>query len=124
FTRPLLAELELAAAFQVVVSGDTLPVKKPDPEPLHHAARALGVEATQSLLVGDSINDLEAARAAGAGFVCVPYGYRDGDDVFHAGPDAVIDSLVELPALIDGWKTGRDGRRISEMNMEGPSKTA
>lgn len=101
FTRPLLFELALATYFPVVVSGDTLPVKKPDPEPLRHAARALGVEASQTLLVGDSINDLQAARAAGAGFVCVSYGYRDGDEVFHAGPDALVDSLAELPALIE-----------------------
>ncbi|MDN5862395.1 MAG: phosphoglycolate phosphatase [Salinisphaera sp.] len=105
FTLPLLAEMDLAPYFQVVVSGDSLPVKKPDPEPMRHGGGARGGAAGQRVVGGYSINVLAAARAAGAGFVCVPYGYRNGDDVFAAGPDAVIESLAELPALIEDWGT-------------------
>ena len=53
----------------------------------------------QALLIGDSVNDVKAARAAGFGIVCVTYGYNHGDDIRASNPDAVIDSLAELPEL-------------------------
>jgi len=100
FTLPLLTDLGVRDDFELVVSGDTLPVKKPDPEPLLHAARYFGVAAGESLMVGDSVSDVRAARAAGFQVVCVSYGYNHGVDVRTAHPDAVIDSLVELRGLL------------------------
>ncbi len=100
FTEPLLDELGLTAYFQVVISGDSLPHKKPHPEPLLHAAGFFKVSPVESLMVGDSINDVEAARAAGFRVVCVSYGYNHGLDIREARPDAVIDSLDQLPRLL------------------------
>lgn len=100
FTEPLLDALGLSPYFGVVVSGDSLPYKKPHPEPLLHAAGFFKVPPVESLMVGDSINDVEAARAAGFRVVCVSYGYNHGQDIHDAGPDAVIDSLDELPGLL------------------------
>jgi len=101
FTEPLLKQLGVRDEFGIVVSGDTLPQKKPHPAPLLHAAHFFGVAPGDSLMVGDSVHDVEAARAAGFQVVCVSYGYNHGMDIRGAGPDAVIDSLVELPKLFD-----------------------
>jgi len=101
FTEPLLRDLGLRDAFSLVVSGDTLPQKKPDPAPLLHAARELGVSPEDALMVGDSISDVKAARAAGFQIVCVSYGYNHGMDIRDAAPDAVIDSMVELRGLLE-----------------------
>ncbi len=100
FTQPLLRDLGLLDDFALVISGDTLARKKPDPLPLQHAADYFGVTPRGSLMVGDSVNDVQAARAAGFGIVCVSYGYNHGEDIRDAAPDAVIDSLAELPALL------------------------
>ncbi|GMQ96252.1 MAG: phosphoglycolate phosphatase [Gammaproteobacteria bacterium] len=99
FTHELLAALQLDQHFSLVISGDTLPRMKPDPMPLLHAARHFAVAPEQALLIGDSVNDVKAARAAGFGIVCVTYGYNHGDDIRLSNPDALIDSLAELPEL-------------------------
>lgn len=101
FTEPLLAMLGVADDFAIIISGDTLPQKKPDPAPLLHAARFFNVAPAQSLMVGDSVSDVKAARAAGFQIVCVSYGYNHGNDIRAAHPDAVIDALDELPYLLN-----------------------
>ena len=62
FTGPLLERMGLAPYFALTVSGDTLPRKKPDPEQLLHACAEFGVAPAQMLMVGDSVNDVQAAR--------------------------------------------------------------
>jgi phosphoglycolate phosphatase len=100
FTEPLLADLGLRDYFSLVISGDSLPEKKPHPLPLQHAAGHFGVAPSDALMVGDSVNDVTAARAAGFAIVCVSYGYNHGRDIRDAAPDAVIDSLAEIEALL------------------------
>lgn len=100
FTIPLLAHLGLARYFQQVVSGDTLPQKKPDPAQLLHAARAFGVAPREMLMIGDSGNDAQAARAAGCPVFCVTYGYNEGQDVRALDVDAIVSSLIEAKRLI------------------------
>ncbi len=100
FTLPLLKDLGVLEAFGLVVSGDTLPEKKPHPAPLLHAAAHFGVEPSQALMIGDSVSDVKAARAAGFSIVCMSYGYNHGQDIRTAAPDAVIDSMAELEGLI------------------------
>lgn len=100
FTEPLLTHLNLRDRFQVVVSGDTTAHCKPHPAPLLHAARALAVEPLNTVMVGDSISDVRAARAAGMPVVCVAYGYNHGEDIRQARPDAVFESLSELDAWL------------------------
>ena len=97
FTGPLLEGTGLAKYFEIVVSGDTLPEKKPHPLPLWHAAKFFGVPIEQLLLIGDSLNDTLAARAAGCPVFCVPYGYNHGEPVETLDTDAVI---ADLPAAL------------------------
>ncbi len=79
--RRLLPLLGWETRCAVLVGGDTLPVRKPDPEPLLHAARTLGVEISDCAYVGDDARDIEAARAAGMHSVVALWGYRrEGDD--------------------------------------------
>lgn len=96
FTGPLLERMGLAGHFDIMVSGDTLATKKPDPAPLIHAVQTLGSSVESSLMVGDSINDILAARAAGMPVVAVSYGYNHGRDIRDEGADLVVDSLMEL----------------------------
>jgi len=100
FTLPLLRDLGILDVFQNVVSGDTLEKKKPDPLPLLHSAEKLGVTASESLMIGDSVSDVKAARAAGFQIVCMSYGYNHGEDIRNYDPDAVIDSMQELESIL------------------------
>ena len=101
FTEPLLRDLDLYDDFSIIISGDTLPEKKPDPAPLLHAAEFFGCDPASALMIGDSVSDVAAARAAGFQIVCMSYGYNHGVDIREAGPDAVIDSLDEIGTLLE-----------------------
>jgi len=69
--------------------------------PLLHAAGFFAVDAKKSLMVGDSVSDVKAARAAGFQIACMTYGYNHGDDIRDSDPDAVMDSLEELIGLLE-----------------------
>ena len=96
FVRPHLALAGIEPFFRVVIGGDDLPLKKPHPAALLHAARALGVEPAQMLMVGDSGNDAQAARAAGCPVLIVPYGYNEGTPVQNLDADGIVDSLLAV----------------------------
>lgn len=99
FTIPLLKGLGVYDDFAVVIAGDTLEKQKPDPAPLLYAAQQTGVDPKNCLMVGDSVNDVKAARAAGFQIVCMRYGYNHGNDIRETNPDAIIDSLEQLGTL-------------------------
>lgn len=96
-TGPVLHDLGLAPYFSVVISGDSLPVKKPDPQPLQRTARDLG--GGQVIYVGDSETDAATAQAAGVVFMLFTGGYRKSP-VSELPHDASFDAYSELPALI------------------------
>lgn len=100
FTLPLLKDLGISDYFELVVCGDTLPKKKPDPLPLLHAAEKLGATPSESLMLGDSQSDVKAARAAGFNIVCMSYGYNHGEDIRNYNPDAVVDSMDEIKSVV------------------------
>jgi len=100
FTLPLLRNLDLYKYFELVLSGDSLPKKKPDPLPLRHACKHFGITPEHGVLIGDSSNDVEAARAAGMPVICVPYGYNHGHDIRASHPDAVVDSLEAVETYL------------------------
>ncbi len=100
FTLPVLKDLGIIDYFQSIVSGDTLKRKKPDPLPLLYSAEKLAVSPALSLMLGDSISDVKAARAAGFAIICMSYGYNHGADIRLSKPDIVIDSMAELEGLL------------------------
>ncbi len=102
FAVDLLSRLGLSDWIDVVVGGDSCERRKPDPQPLQFACTALRVEPSEALMVGDSVNDVLAARAARLPVVCVPYGYNEGSDPRELPCDAFIDTVADLPALLLG----------------------
>lgn len=100
FTREILETLGIGENFEIIIGGDTLPRKKPDPLPLLYAADFFNARPENSLMIGDSVNDINAARAAGFRIICVSYGYNHGRDIRESGPDAVVDSLESLQELL------------------------
>lgn len=100
YTDPILKASGLAPYFEIVLAGDTLPEKKPHPMPLLHAAKFFGCPIEQLLLVGDSLSDMQAARAAGCPIICVPYGYNHGEPVETLNVDAVIPDLSGVTPLV------------------------
>ncbi len=99
-SRELLRQVGLGPELiPVVVGGDSLPQKKPDPAPLQHAMQALGATPEQTLMVGDSITDIRAAANAGTAIACVSYGYNPSGDIRECGVP-VIDNLTELQQML------------------------
>ncbi len=96
FVAPLLAQTGLSGYFRWLVGGDTLAQQKPDPAPLRHVLALAGVEPGRALFIGDSRNDVLAARAAGMPVVAVTYGYNHGEPIAASAPDLLVDSLAAL----------------------------
>ena len=105
YTLPLLERTGLAPWFELVVSGDTLARKKPDPMQLAHICAAFALAPEQVLLIGDSANDALAARAAGCPVICVSYGYSEGEDVHDLDCDAIVGSLSEAANLLKSTRS-------------------
>lgn len=101
FTHPLLQNLGIFDLFDFIGCGDQFEKLKPHPMPLLKTAEFLGIEPARAIMVGDSINDVQAARAAGLPIVCVPYGYTNGQPVEALNPDGIIHSIADLPALLE-----------------------
>ena len=93
FTTPLIEGVGIAHLFDFVSGGDSLPKRKPEPDQLLDIMAKAGVSAEESLMVGDSSNDIDAAHAAGVAALAVPYGYNHGRPVEECNPDQVVDSL-------------------------------
>lgn len=86
--------------FAVVVGGDTLPQKKPDPLPLLRICQTLSVDPSRSFMIGDSKNDVQAGKNAGIATLALSYGYNHGEPIAHARPDRVFDSFGDLCAFL------------------------
>lgn len=108
FTAPVLAACRLDRGFDLVIGGDSLPVKKPDAGVLRHAMRVFGAPADATAHVGDSRIDVDAARNAGVAAWAVPYGYNGGDPIESAGPDRVFAHLGEVADAVLGLPTAAD----------------
>ena len=100
FAQPLLAAKGLASLFEVVFGGDSFERKKPDPLPLRKTCEALGTTVARTLMLGDSSNDAQAARATGCPVILVSYGYNHGQPVSEVDADAVVDRLTELAVAL------------------------
>ena len=100
FVSPILDRLSLSQYFAYTVGGDSLPVKKPDPAPLLYLCKKLGYEVAQSLMVGDSKNDILAANACGMESVGVTYGYNYGENIAVHQPTVVIEKFEALLTIL------------------------
>jgi phosphoglycolate phosphatase len=100
FTLPILRDLGIADYFATVLCGDEVERKKPDPQPLLTVAERLQTAAERSMMIGDSMSDVKAARAAGFSIVCMSYGYNHGEDIRDYHPDAVVDSMDEIRNIV------------------------
>ena len=104
FTVPLLEAIGLAPHFRALVCGDSVARKKPDPQHVRAACERLGMSAAETLMVGDSENDLLSARGAGCGVVLVTYGYTEGKPVATLGADRLIDDMREILPMVTAAK--------------------
>ena len=94
--RKILDELDMSHYFADVVGGDRFEVRKPDPKPLLHCVEHFDVALENTLMIGDSSNDVEAARRAGIDCIVVSYGYNHGEDIQNCHPQEVVDDLRQL----------------------------
>ncbi len=102
-TEPLLTAMQLSTRANCIVSGDTLPQRKPHPAPLLHAAALLGIETGDCVYVGDAERDVRAAHAAGMRALIALFGYLGEHDQPQAwGADA----MIHQPAELIGWLNG------------------
>ncbi|MDC6131535.1 phosphoglycolate phosphatase [Burkholderia gladioli] len=100
FALELLAQYRLDGYFGVVLGGDSLPRKTPDPLPMLSACQRLDVEPALAVAIGDSENDALAGRAAGLATLTVPYGYNHGKAIQTINSDGIVDSLLEAAQVI------------------------
>ncbi len=98
-TKAILQKLDLEKYFDVVLSADSLPVRKPRPEPLWEAVKRMGGTNDNAVMIGDSEADAEAARNAGFPVVLLSFGYAHVP-FSEIKPDALIDDFGDLPAVL------------------------
>lgn len=100
FISPILAKLGIGGLFEILIGGDTLTEKKPHPAPLNYALQQLKASTEQCLMIGDSKNDILAAKAANITSVGLTYGYNYGEDIACYQPDVCFDSFSGLLAAL------------------------
>ncbi|MDF1670396.1 MAG: HAD-IA family hydrolase [Roseovarius sp.] len=98
--RLLMGNLGVLDSFGSLIGADTLPVRKPDPEPLREATRRAGGDPARCLLVGDTMTDRKTAKRAGVPSVLVTFG-PDGRSVLDLKPEATIDHYAELDHVVE-----------------------
>ncbi|MEI7377945.1 phosphoglycolate phosphatase [Dickeya chrysanthemi] len=99
FVAPLLDMLGIGNNFSLIIGGDDVTEKKPHPAPLYMVLGKLGLRVNELLFVGDSRNDIQAARAAGCPCVGMTYGYNYGEAITLSHPDVVLDRFADLLTL-------------------------
>lgn len=108
FTEQLLIQTGLRSFFDAVVSGDTCSTRKPDPGPVLHACTLLDTQPQDCVFIGDSINDAQAAQAAGMPVLIVPYGYNEGNSVQNLKVNDIVESVVEAAEWIQRHNASAD----------------
>lgn len=100
FVPALLEQFGLAPAMRFWIAGDTVATKKPEPGQLLEAARRFGLAPAEVAMLGDSLNDSLAARAAGMRVFLVPYGYNEGKPITSVDSDGIVDTIADLAAIL------------------------
>jgi phosphoglycolate phosphatase len=115
FTLPLLEKTELARFFDAVVTSDAAGFRKPHPGLFLHACARLGATPQETVVIGDSANDTQGARAAGCKVLLVPYGYREGRELRDIDCDGVVASLIHAARSLAPTSVRRGGHRQPAM---------
>lgn len=101
FIEPLLEGLKMGGLFELCLGGDSLARKKPDPMPLLHVCDRLNISTSKCLMIGDSKNDILAAKAADMQSIGVSYGYNYGEHISVYEPDSVVDDMSDILELLE-----------------------
>lgn len=96
FIEPILNGLGLKNIFELCLGGDSLENRKPHPQQLFHICKELNISIENSIMIGDSKNDILAAQSAGMNSIGVSYGYNYGEDISLSQPDAVVDDFADI----------------------------
>lgn len=100
FTEKILEYFALQKYFSMVLGGDSLPNRKPHPEPALKVLTHLSISASRGVFVGDSPTDCETGRGAGMTTIGVSYGFREKEELENAGFDIIIDDLRDLKTIV------------------------
>ena len=100
FSRKILERLNVLDRFDIVLAGDSLPKKKPDPEPILHIIKELKASPEKTIMIGDSAVDIQAGKNAGIATCGFTNGFRPAKEIIDNQPDFVIHSLKELKDVI------------------------
>ena len=101
FISPIIDGLALNGLFELIIGGDTLNKRKPDPLPLEHACQQFSVDTNQCVMIGDSKNDILAAKAARIQSIALTYGYNYGEDISKYQPEVVLDNFADLLQILN-----------------------
>jgi phosphoglycolate phosphatase len=104
FIKPILEKLGLVDLFEYYIGGDSLKEKKPSPEPLLHVCKTLNIDVKDSIMVGDSKNDILSANACNMQSIGVTYGYNYGENIGIYNPTVVIDDFKDILRVINDDK--------------------
>lgn len=109
FVAPLLEQLGINHYFNTLIGADDVVVKKPHPAPIYLVLGQLGLRAEEFLFVGDSRNDIQAAKAAHCPSAAMTYGYNYGEPIALSQPDYVLDNFADILPMIGLTKTDNTG---------------
>ena len=96
FVNPILDKLNILEYFSCVLGGDSLPTKKPAPEPLLEVCKHFGISTDKALMIGDSKNDIISAKDAGIESIALTYGYNFDEDISKYNPNKIIDNISKI----------------------------
>lgn len=96
FVQPILEKFGIQDLFELVIGGECLPRRKPDPIQLEYTCEKLSVEASRCVMIGDSKNDIFAAKAANMESIGLTYGYNHGEDIKSQGASMVFDDFADI----------------------------
>ena len=115
FVHPIITVLNIGSLFELILGGDSLTERKPSPLPLLHACAQLGVLPHDCLMIGDSKNDILAAKAANIQSIGLTYGYNYGEDIGVYQPDWRFEHFNDLLSILE---TTNENNRINIKNIQ------
>jgi len=100
FTDKILSESGLSQYLDLILSGDSLVKMKPDPLPIIYSCEFFNIKSSEAIMVGDSMNDIEAGSSAGTYVVTVPYGYQSGEKIESSKVDLAINNFRDIQSIV------------------------